>query len=205
MKDVLSDFFYFTKTVVIFGEAIHFFNRFYMEVVNMKVSVRGLVSALLILSLFSLSGCGKDNSSKNAVDPANQVQGAAEPLDTPENSAVISEGRTSAPMLPVYFDFDSSSIRKDQVQRIVGNGDFMKSKNGIAVRIEGNCDPRGTNEYNMALGERRAQTAKKYLVNLGVPEENLTTVSYGEEKILLHGHDELSWAQNRRDDFVIVK
>ena len=63
----------------------------------------------------------------------------------------------------------------------------------------------GTNEYNMALGERRALSAKKYLENLGVSEARLTTISYGEERLLLHGQDELSWAQNRRDDFVIVE
>ncbi|RUM35376.1 MAG: peptidoglycan-associated lipoprotein, partial [Desulfobulbus sp.] len=64
---------------------------------------------------------------------------------------------------------------------------------------------RGTREYNLALGERRAMNAKKYLVNLGVDPGRLTTVSFGEEKLLLFGHDELSWAQNRRDDFVIIK
>ena len=73
----------------------------------------------------------------------------------------------------------------------------------MTIRIEGNCDSRGTNEYNMALGERRALSAKKYLVNLGVVESRLSTVSYGEEKMLLHGHDELSWSQNRRADFVV--
>ena len=73
------------------------------------------------------------------------------------------------------------------------------------IRIEGNCDPRGTKEYNLALGERRALSAQKYLVNLGVDASRMNTVSWGEEKLLLYGHDELSWAQNRRDDFVIVK
>jgi peptidoglycan-associated lipoprotein len=81
----------------------------------------------------------------------------------------------------------------------------MKQNSSATVRIEGNCDPRGTKEYNLALGERRAQSAKKYLVNLGVDESRLSTVSWGEEKLLLYGHDEISWAQNRRDDFVIVK
>jgi peptidoglycan-associated lipoprotein len=108
-------------------------------------------------------------------------------------------------MLPVYFDFDSAQIRQDQVERIEHNGDFLKVNKDVAIRIEGNCDPRGTKEYNLALGERRAQSAKKYLVNLGVDAARLTTVSWGEEKLLLFGQDELSWAQNRRDDFVITK
>ncbi|MCK5229763.1 MAG: OmpA family protein, partial [Desulfobulbaceae bacterium] len=71
--------------------------------------------------------------------------------------------------------------------------------------IEGNCDERGTNEYNMALGERRARSAKKYLTNLGVEGSRIETISYGEEKPLNYGHDELSWSQNRRDDFVITR
>ena len=108
-------------------------------------------------------------------------------------------------MLPIYFDFDSSEIRADQVARIQVNADFTNSNMDYKVRIEGNTDPRGTNEYNMALGERRALSAKKYMVNLGVDETKLTTVSYGEERMLLHGHDELSWAQNRRADFVVIQ
>ena len=73
------------------------------------------------------------------------------------------------------------------------------------MRIEGNCDPRGTQEYNLALGERRALSAQKSLIAQGVQPGQLTTMSFGEEKLLLFGHDEISWAQNRRDDFVIVK
>ena len=108
-------------------------------------------------------------------------------------------------MLPVYFDFDSSDIRKDQESRIEANADFLSSQADTNIRIEGNCDPRGTSEYNMALGERRALGAKKYLVNLGISDSRLSTISFGEERLLMHGHDELSWAQNRRADFVIVE
>ena len=108
-------------------------------------------------------------------------------------------------MVPVYFGFDSSSVAGEQVQRIEINADFIKKNPALQIRIEGNCDERGTLEYNLALGERRAQSAKSYLVNLGVNGEQLRTVSFGEEKQLLFGHDEISWAQNRRADFVIVK
>ena len=108
-------------------------------------------------------------------------------------------------MLPVYFDYDNSDIRKDQISRIEVNADFIKKNPKFEIRIEGNCDPRGTNEYNMALGERRALASKKYLMNLGVSEAKLSTVSYGEERLLLQGQDETSWAQNRRDDFVVVQ
>ena len=129
-----------------------------------------------------------------------EAAGTAEPLETLETEdSGIMEGRTSGPMVPVYFEFDSSSIAGEQVQRIETNADFIKENPALKIRIEGNCDPRGTQEYNLALGERRAQAAKTYLVNLGVNAEQLTTVSFGEEKLLLFGHDEISWAQNRRD------
>ena len=129
--------------------------------------------------------------------------GPAEPLENEDTG--IMEGRTSGPMVPVYFEYDSSSIKGEQVQRVETDADFMKKNPALKIRIEGNCDERGTLEYNLALGERRAQSAKTYLANLGVNGEQLTTVSFGEEKPLLFGHDEISWAQNRRADFVIVK
>jgi len=162
-------------------------------------NVRVVLPALVCVSLLTLSGCG----TKKATDAEMKSEAAApeESLDT--KSMGISEGRTSAPMLPVYFEFDASEIRADQESRMQVNADFLNEKSGVNVRIEGNCDPRGTNEYNMALGERRALAAKKYLMNLGIAESRLSTVSYGEERILLQGQDELSWAQNRRDDFVI--
>ncbi len=162
-----------------------------------------------LLVPFSLTGCS-DKTVKSAPEGAMTTDpeaiGPAESLETEvtENSNIM-EGRTSGPMLPVYFDFDSAIIEGEQVERVEGNGDFIKANHDLKIRIEGNCDPRGTREYNLALGERRALTAKRYLVNLGVEPDRLFTVSWGEEKLLLYGNDELSWAQNRRDDFVVVE
>ncbi|MCL1979863.1 MAG: peptidoglycan-associated lipoprotein Pal [Proteobacteria bacterium] len=155
---------------------------------------------LLILGL-GLSGCSK--KSETAAQGGTEGAGATESLESPDTG--IMEGRTSGPMVPVYFEFDSSKIAGDQVKRIETNADFLKNNPDINIRIEGNCDPRGTQEYNLALGERRAQSAKAYLLSLGVKANRLTTISFGEEKLLLFGHDEISYAQNRRDDFVIVK
>lgn len=166
---------------------------------------RFVLPALLCLSMLALTGCGSDKQTDQAmkVDAKPAAAGPVESLDS--KPLGISEGRTTEGMLPVYFDYDSSDIRKDQVSRIQVNADFIKKNTKYEIRIEGNCDPRGTNEYNMALGERRALAAKKYLVNLGVSEAKLSTVSYGEERLLLQGQDETSWAQNRRDDFVVVQ
>lgn len=165
---------------------------------------RFVLPALVCLSMLALTACGSKTETDQAmkVDP----KAAAGPMESLDSKALgISEGRTTEGMLPVYFDFDNANVRKDQVARIEVNADFIKKSPKYEIRIEGNCDPRGTNEYNMALGERRALSAKKYLMNLGVSEAKLSTVSYGEERLLLQGQDEMSWAQNRRADFVVVQ
>ncbi|MDR0477250.1 MAG: peptidoglycan-associated lipoprotein Pal [Desulfobulbaceae bacterium] len=159
-----------------------------------------VVPALLCVSVLALAGC----SSKKSVETGMQT-GAPQTESLESQARGVLEGRTTAPMKPVYFDFDKSNIRKDQVSRIAGNADYLKENPNIRIRIEGNTDPRGTSEYNMALGERRALAAKKDLLKRGVSEANMTTVSYGKERILIYGNDEASWAQNRRDDFVIAE
>lgn len=164
---------------------------------------RFVLPALLCLSMIALTGCGSKTETDQAMKVDSKGAGPVESLDS--KPLGISEGRTTEGMLPVYFNYDSSDVRKDQVARVEVNADFIKKSTKYEVRIEGNCDPRGTNEYNMALGERRAQSAKKYLMNLGVSEAKLSTVSYGEERLLLQGQDEMSWAQNRRADFVVVQ
>jgi peptidoglycan-associated lipoprotein len=174
------------------------------EVLIMLRKIQALLPALMILSLVLFSGCADKDATDEAMKSSTD-SGAIGKEESLESKPVgISEGRTSEGLLPIYFDFDSSEIREDQVPRIQVNADFMKNNAGKTVHIEGNTDPRGTLEYNMALGERRAQSAKKYLLNLGAKEDQLTTISFGEERLLMHGRDELSWAQNRRDDFVIM-
>ena len=103
----------------------------------------------------------------------------------------------------IYFDFDKSSIRPDAREILKANAEIF-TKNGTAqIVLEGYCDERGTAEYNMALGERRAQEAKQYLVNLGLTASRMETISYGEEKPLDPGHNEAAWAQNRRVQFLL--
>ena len=161
------------------------------------------MSALLVVGL-ATTGCSKKTKTAQVPPPA-QNQNAETTVEDLANTgdSGIMEGRTSGPMVPVYFAFDSSSVDGEQVARIETNADFLKKNTEINIRIEGNCDPRGTKEYNLALGERRAQSAKNCLRSLGVAPERMATVSFGEEKLLLFGHYEMSWAQNRRDDFVI--
>lgn len=112
-------------------------------------------------------------------------------------------GRSSQQLLPIYFEFDEATVRSDQIPRLEQNAEYLKNNPSAKVIVEGNCDERGTNEYNLALGERRALNAKVYLIELGVAEHRIRTVSYGEERPLFLEQDEFSWSQNRRDDFVL--
>lgn len=112
-------------------------------------------------------------------------------------------GRSSVGLSPVYFDFDQAGIRPDMADRMANNALFLKQIPGSSIVIEGNCDERGTNEYNLALGERRALNAKEYLINLGVDTGQIRTIGYGEERPLFLEKDEFSYAQNRRADFIL--
>lgn len=111
-------------------------------------------------------------------------------------------GRSTAPLYPVFFAFDSAVIRSDQFDKLNQSGDHL-SKSNDPVRLEGNCDQRGTAEYNMALGELRAMSVKKYLVNLGIDSNRISTISYGSQRPLFLGTDEDSYTMNRRVDLVL--
>ena len=105
----------------------------------------------------------------------------------------------------IYFAFDSSELTPTSRDALKKNYDLLKKNGGVKIRVEGNCDERGSDEYNLALGERRAKSAMKYLVTLGIKADRITTLSYGKERPLDPGHDEAAWAKNRRDDFIIAK
>jgi peptidoglycan-associated lipoprotein len=105
----------------------------------------------------------------------------------------------------INFDFDSSIIRPDAREILKANADFLLKNRASAIVVEGHCDEKGTAEYNMALGQRRAQETKKYLVNLGIKESTITTISYGEERPLDPESNEEAWAKNRRAHFLITR
>jgi len=114
-------------------------------------------------------------------------------------------GRGSAPLLAIFFDFDEYSIRDDMWGRIKQNVKYLLEHPKIKVELQGNCDERGTNEYNMALGAKRAQEIKKVLIKFGIEENRINTISFGEEKPLCNESNEECWAINRRVDFIIIK
>lgn len=123
--------------------------------------------------------------------PTAQPAIAANPLTDPKN--ILSKRS-------VYFDFDSNVV-KDEFRPIVqAHARYLVEKKDARIRVEGNCDERGSREYNLALGQRRAEAVKRVMTVLGVQEGRIETVSFGEEKPAAAGHDEAAWAQNRRGD-----
>jgi peptidoglycan-associated lipoprotein len=163
-----------------------------------------VMSVLVVIGLlFVLPGCCM--MKKKAPEPTP----VAPPVAVQEPQAVtpvaeetlLEKFQKQGALLPIYFDFDKYNLKPDSVKKLDRSAEVLAQNPAVTVRIEGNCDERGTNEYNLALGERRANSAKKYLMKMGVAENRLSTISYGEEKPLGAGHDEAAWSQNRRDDF----
>ena len=108
-----------------------------------------------------------------------------------------------SPLKDVFFNFDKSNIRDDQKAALNDNVGWLKSNTAAKLLIEGHTDERGTAEYNLALGERRAKAVKDYLVGAGIAADRLSTISYGKERPFVLGHDESAWKWNRRGHFTI--
>ncbi len=176
---------------------------------------RMYVPVVILLSVFALWGCPKkaevatspesQQETAPAVAPAKEEQ-KAEPMkeegkaeETQERAAAASAG-----LQPIHFDFDKSFVRDDARAVMKANAEWLKANPKVKIRIEGNCDERGTKEYNQALGQRRATSAKKYLTDMGISAKRISLISYGKEKPVCAEHDEDCWQKNRRDDFVAI-
>jgi peptidoglycan-associated lipoprotein len=109
------------------------------------------------------------------------------------------------PLKDVFFDFDKAVIRDDGKQALNEDIQWLKANSTARIMIEGHCDERGTNEYNLGLGDRRAKAVRDYLVAAGIDSKRISTISYGEERPFVLGHDEAAWKWNRRAHFVIQK
>jgi peptidoglycan-associated lipoprotein len=105
----------------------------------------------------------------------------------------------------VFFDFDKSILRPDAKATLDNNIEWLKTNPDIRIVVEGHADERGTNEYNLALGNRRAKAVRGYLVAGGIDSKRISTISYGEERPFVLGHDESAWKWNRRGHFVVAK
>jgi len=132
-----------------------------------------------------------DNAQSTTTSPTTNPNIAGNPLHDPNN--ILSKRS-------VYFDFDSNVVKDEYRGLIQAHARYMTEHREARARIEGNCDERGSREYNLALGQRRAEAVKKIMTVLGVSDGRIETVSFGEEKPVAEGHDEAAWAKNRRDD-----
>ena len=127
---------------------------------------------------------------------------------TPANPAGSHEGWIEHPDIlqvdTVYFDFDSAVVKGSEKSKVSAVAEYLKANPTSAVKVEGNCDERGTEEYNRALGDRRALAVREELITLGIAPTTVDTITYGKDKPADPGHDEAAWKKNRRDDFIVL-
>jgi peptidoglycan-associated lipoprotein len=172
--------------------------------------------AVLILALSLTAGCGKkqtapavqtepgSTSTPTTPTPKPVTPEQPKPADQSASAAGAWQGKsmTELGIEDVYFAFDKSDLDDRAMRSLSNNARVLKQYKDLVLMIEGHCDERGTTEYNIALGERRANAARDYLASLGVGATQVRTTSYGEERPFAQGHDEEAWAQNRRAHFV---
>jgi len=187
---------------------------------------RQIVLLIAIVSVIDAIACGGKKpplarpappaTSANTGNPPSRPPSPPEPVGEPTvvppepvrddaiSSASLDDLNKSSPLKPVFFELDSSDLNSVGQKALDENAALLKKYSSWTVTVEGHCDERGTAEYNLALGERRAITARAYLVSLGIPADRLRTVSYGKEFPFDPGHDESAFAKNRRAHFVIT-
>lgn len=117
----------------------------------------------------------------------------------------LDELATTAPLKDIFFDYDSYLIRPDHIPTLNEIAKWLKENDGLKIIVEGHCDERGTVEYNLVLGQKRAESVKSYLVKAGIDEKRIRTISYGKEVPIDPGHNEAAWAKNRRVHFELTK
>ncbi len=171
-----------------------------------RMVTQQLRNALILgMTAFMIFGCkGREKSSSDASGETPVAQ------DSVDSSAMNFDAQGSdsgkiAGLSTVYFGFDKSSLTSEARDTLKGNAEWMKSNPKVSIQIEGHTDSRGSIEYNLALGERRANAVKAYLKSLGVPTSRMKTISYGKERPLVQGENEEAWAKNRRANFVPVQ
>ncbi len=165
--------------------------------------LRVMVAAVAASMALAFVGCAHQQQTKTEEAPPPPVakaQPPAQPAPPPqsqENDDLEALVRGTV----IHFDFNQDLLTPESRDRLQKLAEVMKKRSDVKIKIAGNCDERGTEEYNIALGQRRAEVAKKYLAKLGVTPKHIETVSYGKEKPADPGHTEDAWAQNRRDEF----
>src|SRR3989454_8990187 len=168
---------------------------------------------LIFLAFLTLAGCSRTATSQPQTSPPSSSQPSAKSetaKPSPKDSTSLEqlrEGQASStesgPLKEVYFDYDKYDLRADARETLKASAAWLKSNPSARVEVEGHCDERGTNEYNLALGAKRAQAARDYLVTLGIPTQRLSTISYGKELPVCREGTEACWQKNRRDRFAV--
>jgi peptidoglycan-associated lipoprotein len=146
-------------------------------------------------AVFLLSACAEEQKAGGSAGSGSAMGSSIKPGSQEDLKANYGDR--------VFFDFDKSDLRPDARAQAQKWAEFLKKYPQDTVTIEGNCDDRGTREYNLALGERRASAAKRFLVTLGIDAKRVATISYGKERPAVVGDNEAAWAQNRRDVMVV--
>jgi len=169
---------------------------------------------VLCIGMLALGGCPKKaeisavpETQREATPAAEATAQPVQKVEAAKPEAVQAGERataTDAGLQPVYFDYDQAFIEAEAGEIMRANAEWLKAHPQIKVRIEGNCDERGTIEYNQTLGQRRAASAKKYLTDTGISSHRISLISYGKEKSGCADSTESCWQKNRRDDFTVV-
>jgi peptidoglycan-associated lipoprotein len=145
-----------------------------------------------------------DTNPINPINPIPPTTGGGIPPNPSGSHPGWTENRDQLHNDNVYFDFDKSAIKSSETSKLDEVSAYLKNNPENAIRVEGNCDERGTEEYNRSLGERRSFAAREYLVRLGIDAGRIDTLSNGKDKPAEMGHNEEAWAKNRRDEFVLL-
>ena len=156
------------------------------------------VLLFLISSLFI--GCGTSSKKSSSKGSAQSMASSLGDFDVNADS----DSGDAGGIRTVYFPFNSSTLRVNAINSLDINADVLKKFPSLRVQVEGHCDERGSVQYNLALGEKRAQSIKDYLVASGVSADRIATISYGKERPISLEHNEMSWSKNRRGNFVII-
>lgn len=168
--------------------------------------LRDLAVALPVTVILLLTGCAKKAAEVPPEPPPTPPTQTTTPPPTPGGDTTPTpppaQGLSSSDFEPAYFDLDSYALRDDARSALDRNAKLLRDNASTNITVEGHCDERGTVEYNQALGERRAQAARDYLVAAGIDGGRLQVISYGKERPFDPGHDESAWAKNRRAHFV---
>jgi len=186
----------------------------------MKALLQRTGLVVLTIAVATLAACSSQAPPEPAPtppEPATDEAPQPQPTEEPAEAGAFDEAEPGSDVLSIqeineqgvlktiYFDYDQAEIRPDQRATLQANAQYLRDNGNFRLLIAGHCDERGTRDYNMALGERRASATMQYLVSLGVPRDRVDIISYGEEVPAADGNTESAWAQNRRAQFQAVE